>query len=90
VIRPFPIKSEMRDRHGLEMYEEVPAIQIPWVVAECAYQEKIARYPEYETLEEIAKMGGFSRDELLDLLDGWVKRCGKECIVDEDNQCSST
>lgn len=55
----FPIQSEQGERNGL---------RIPWSVAEVAYEEYCRRYGNRQTLERLAKRGGFGRGELLDLL----------------------
>lgn len=78
--RGFPIQQESRRAKSGSM-EAVPAIHIPWSVAEVAFGEYARRYPScahQQPIERLAQRGGFGRDELLMFLAGAAEHEHKE------------
>jgi len=55
---PFPIQAEGKPRDST----------IPWWLAEVAYIEYSRRFGNSQSLEQLAKRGGFGSEELLILL----------------------
>ena len=55
---PFPIQGS---------YHEV-ASNIPWWLAELAYESYVRCYGNRQTLERLAERGGFGRGELVNLI----------------------
>ncbi len=64
--RPFPIQGGFCDRPKL-YYDPCT---IPWWLAEIAYVYYHERYTNDQTLEVLAKRGGFGREELIAFLRG--------------------
>lgn len=65
--RPFPIQTHhYRDKTGKMIHCKRSAI--PWWLAEEAYRYYAERFGGSQSLERLAKRGGFGRDELLLLL----------------------
>jgi hypothetical protein len=58
----FPIQVEINGRSRL------PATEIPWWLAEIAYEHYFQLYDSQQSLERLAERGGFGRKELLSLL----------------------
>lgn len=67
--RPFPIQDE----YSSSDWGTRPACTIPWWLAEKAYAEYADRNGRSQSLERLAKRGGFGRQELLDLLQSLQK-----------------
>ena len=61
--RPFPIQSEGFVRGKGRLRQST----IPWWLAEIAYEHYHSLYPE-QTLERLAKRGGFGRNEIVNLI----------------------
>lgn len=53
--REFPIQSDGKQLSSV----------IPWWLAEIAYEGYSLRYGNRQTLEQLAKRGGFGREELI-------------------------
>jgi hypothetical protein len=65
--RMFPIQSERGARpHPL---------LIPWSIAELAYSVYSARYGRSQSLEDLARRGGFGPGEMDMFLPDWRERC---------------
>ena len=62
--RPFPIQQERKRNECGEM-ELHHACTIPWWLAEEAYSFYSSKFGQDQSLETLAKRGGFGRDELL-------------------------
>lgn len=60
--KSFPIQVEIQGRCRL------PATEIPWWLAEIAYEYYVELYGSQQSLERLAERGGFGREELLGLL----------------------
>ena len=58
----FPIQAETESRI------RPPATQIPWWLAEIAYEHYVRSFGDQQSLERLAERGGFGRRELLTLL----------------------
>ncbi len=50
-------------------------LSIPWGLAELAYSVYAARYGRQQSLEQLAKRGGFGPLEMDDYLPDWRERC---------------
>lgn len=61
----LPITSKQAERSGPSQ------VRIPWSVAEKAYAVYAGRYGHEQSLEQIAKRGGFYAEELDALFPGW-------------------
>ena len=59
--KSFPIQAEYSP-------ERLPATEIPWWLAEIAYEHYAKLFGSQQSLERLAERGGFGRDELLRLL----------------------
>lgn len=68
--RPFPIQDGTPYRNSSGSLVFPKGCQIPWWLAEVAYKEYQKRYPNDQTIDMIAKRGGFGREELLAFLQG--------------------
>lgn len=64
---PFPIQQDSR-RDMTGKMEYLKRSEIPWWLAEEAYKVYSDRFGNSQSLEELAKRGGFGRFELLKLL----------------------
>lgn len=60
--KTFPIQTEIKGRLRL------PATQIPWWLAEIAYEQYVQEFGDSQSLKRLAERGGFGRKELLMLL----------------------
>jgi len=61
--KSFPIQADYSvDR------EKGCATEIPWWLAEIAYEHYVLRFGDSQSLERLAERGGFGRWELLTLL----------------------
>lgn len=91
----FPIqKGEgYRDVTG-RMRRGKPPQLIPWGVAEVAYRAYAQRYGRNQTLDDLARRGGFGRDELLALLAQAVEDAMPEspgpALADDQLSCTLT
>ena len=65
--RPFPIQSWSYRNETGEIIHVYPST-IPWWLAEEAYKKYVKLFGEIQTLERIAKRGGFGNYELIKLL----------------------
>ena len=61
-MRVFPIQAEIGGR------ERLPATEIPWWLAEIAYEHYVELFGTQQSLERLAERGGFGREELMRLL----------------------
>ena len=59
--KSFPIQAEYSPK-------QLPATEIPWWLAEVAYEEYVEKFGNDQSLERLAERGGFGRYELLTLL----------------------
>ena len=59
----FPIQAEF-----LPAGKKLAATEIPWWLAEIAYERYVELYGNQQSLERLAERGGFGRKELLVLL----------------------
>lgn len=59
--KTFPIQAEYSPSKGA-------ATQIPWWLAEVAYEHYVKRFGDTQSLERLAERGGFGRQELVTLL----------------------
>jgi len=57
--KTFPIQREG---------SSLPATEIPWWLAEVAYEHYVELFGSQQSLERLAERGGFGRKELLKLL----------------------
>lgn len=62
--RPFPIQSDgfVRGKGSTQ------SSQIPWWLAEIAYEYYASQYGTDQSLERLAERGGFGREELVGLI----------------------
>jgi len=65
--RPFPIQHEYKRNKAGEM-ERHESSEIPWWLAEVAYEWYAKRYGTKQSLERLAERGGFGRSELIMLI----------------------
>ena len=65
--RPFPIQGGfIRVQNDFSLQESKS--EIPWWLAEIAYEHYAKLYGKQQSLERLAERGGFGRDELVSLL----------------------
>jgi hypothetical protein len=67
--RMFPIQRQ----YAKGDLPRLPGGQVPWCVAERAYEVYAAKYGTHQTLEHLAERGGFGWNELV-----WLLRGGKD------------
>ena len=74
--RRFPIQSDIMDFRLGYGRKEVPATTVPWSEAEIAYQTYAAAGNGDQSLEKLARRGGFGRFEFAFLRAGFYPSGG--------------
>lgn len=68
--RSFPIQGDCIYRNSKGRLVRAEKSTIPWWLAEVAYKYYSAKYGKDQSIERLAKRGGFGRGELLLFLRG--------------------
>ena len=66
-MKKFPIQGVFKNSTGKQIYGGEKT-EIPWWLAEIAYEAYSEKNGKSQSLERLAERGGFGRDELIWLL----------------------